>query len=74
MDNSITVQVDQKTARLYQKVTAKDREKLRVLLSICLRELVSPSPQLDAVMDEISEKAVARGLTPDILESLLDEC
>jgi hypothetical protein len=45
---------------------------LRVLLSLWLREFaVSPRP-LKVIMDEISEKAQARGLTPEILESLLN--
>ena len=45
---------------------------MRLLLSLWLREFaVSPKP-LDAVMDEISEKAEARGMTPEVLESLLN--
>ena len=46
--------------------------KLRLLLSLWLREFaVSPRP-LKVIMDEISEKARSRGLTPEILESLLN--
>lgn len=68
---TITIPLDTDTARIYTKASAEDQKKLRLLLSLWLREFaVSPRP-LTAVMDEISKKAQARGLTPEILESLL---
>ena len=47
--------------------------KLEALLSIRLSEVTRSGESLDAVMQEISEKAKARGLTSEILKSLLDE-
>ena len=68
---TITIPLDADTARVYTEASAEVQRKLRLLLSLWLREYaVSPRP-LEAVMDEISEKARARGLTPEILESLL---
>jgi len=68
---TITIPLDTDTARVCTEASAEVQRKLRLLLSLWLREYaVSPRP-LEAVMDEISEKARARGLTPEILESLL---
>ena len=69
--SSIKIPLDAETARIYAEASPEDQKKLRLLLSLWLREFaVSPTP-LKAVMDEISRKAQARGLTPEILESLL---
>lgn len=68
---SVSVPLDSETAIIYSRASAEDQKKLRLLLSLWLREFaLSPRP-LKAIMDEISEKAQARGLTPEILESLL---
>jgi len=69
---NITIPLDAQTARIYARASSEDKRKLHVLLSLWLREFaVSPRP-LKVIMDEISEKAQARGLTPEILESLLN--
>ncbi|MBM4048263.1 MAG: hypothetical protein FJ279_24430 [Planctomycetes bacterium] len=69
---TITIPLDADTARIYCSASLEDQKKLQLLLSLWLREFaVSPKP-LKAVMDEISQKAQARGLTPEILESLLN--
>lgn len=68
---TITVPLDTDTARFFSRASAEDQRKMRLMLSLWLREFaLSPTP-LKVVMDEISEKAQVRGLTPDILESLL---
>jgi hypothetical protein len=68
---TISIPLDSETARAYTQASAEDQKKLRLLLSLWLREFViSPRP-LNAIMDELSDKAQARGLTPEILESLL---
>jgi len=68
---TLTIPLDAETAQIYSRASAEDQKKLRLLLSLWLREFgASPAP-LKEVMDEISEKAQARGLTPEILESLL---
>ena len=69
---TVTIQVDTDTARIYSAASPEDQKKLRLLMSLWLREFaVSPTP-LKVILDEISEKAQARGLTPEILESLLN--
>ncbi len=68
----ITIPLDTDTARIYTNAPPEEQKKLRLLLSLWLREFaVSPIP-LKIVMDEISAKARARGLTPEILETLLN--
>ncbi|HID62467.1 MAG TPA: hypothetical protein EYP49_06955 [Anaerolineae bacterium] len=67
---TITVQVDTDLAQLYQSAPAKDRTKLRLLLNLWLRELFVRSTSLTALMDELSDKAEARGLTAEKLDEM----
>ncbi len=70
---AIDLQLDEDAVQLFNTASAEDQQKLRVLLSFWLREFIlSPTP-LTTLMDEISDKAQSRGLTPEILESLLNE-
>ncbi len=72
MSTVISIPLDADTARLYNQASADLQRKLQLLLTLWLRDLiVSPRP-LQVVMDEISQKAQERGLTPEVMESLLD--
>jgi hypothetical protein len=65
--------LDADTARLYSQIPADLQRKFQLLLNLWLRDLIiSPRP-LQVVMDEISQKVQERGLTPEILESLLND-
>jgi hypothetical protein len=69
---TIALEVDPDTARAFSEASSEDRRKLQLLLRLRLRELTSrPIRPLKDVMDEIGREATARGLTPEILESLL---
>ena len=71
---NITLQIDPEAAQIFKTATAEDREKLQVLLSIWLKDLGSSrSSSLRETMDQISEKAKARGLTPEALEEILKD-
>ena len=71
---AITLEVDSEAARAFRAVSAEGREKLQVLLGIWLREYArADALSLKETMDEISRKARGRGLTPEILESVLEE-
>jgi hypothetical protein len=50
-----------------------DRQKLDALLSLRLKEFARKRRPLETVMSDISQKAQARGLTPEILSNLLSE-
>ncbi len=70
---TIQIQVDDEAARVYESASVEEREKLDAQLSLRLREVTRPGRSLEAIMSEISRKAQERGLSPKILESLLEE-
>lgn len=70
---TISIPLDPKTADIYRSASVDDKKKLQVLLSLWLREYEKPSKPLGELMDEISKKAQERGLTPTILESILND-
>ncbi len=57
-------------ARAFKALPEEDRRRLEAILR--LSEITHSGESLEAVMQEISEKAKARGLTPEILNSLLN--
>jgi len=69
---TISLEVDAESARAFSAASAEERRKLQLLLNLRLRELTArPARPLTEVMDEIGRYAAARGLTPQILESLV---
>jgi hypothetical protein len=68
----INISLDNETAKIYEKAPLADKKKMQLLLSLWLREFEKPSISLDKLMDEVSRKARERGLTPEILESILN--
>ena len=68
----INIPLDNQTAKIYQSAPQADKKKMQILMSLWLREFEKPSISLDDLMDDISRKAEARGLTPDILDSILN--
>lgn len=71
--NQITIEVDRETAEAYRAASEEDRRKMESLLGLKLRHLVRSQTSLKVYMDEVSRRAEARGLTPEILENLLDD-
>ena len=69
---TVSIQLDDEAAQIYTTASAENKKKLQLLLSFWLREFDLPSISLTELMDNISDKAQARGLTADVLESLLD--
>ena len=62
----------EKIYRAFTEASAEDKRRLQLLLSLRLRELtLRPARPLREVMDEIGKNAADRGLTPEILESLM---
>lgn len=70
---AITIQVDPIAAMAYRSLSEDQRRKLDLLLNMRLREATRPGATLEQVMDEVSRSAQERGLTPEILTSILDE-
>jgi hypothetical protein len=69
----ITIRVDSEAARAYRAASEEERRKLDVLLSLRLHDALRPVGSLKDLMREISRKAQERGLTPEILESILHQ-
>jgi hypothetical protein len=72
MANSITIPLDPQTARAYESASPEEKRKIQALLSLWLRELAAgENLSLQQVLDEVGSKAKARGLTSEVLDSLL---
>ncbi len=74
----ITIKVSSEIAENYYRVPEKEREqielKLAVLLDLQLKTSRKEAVQrLQKAMDGASEEAQQNGLTPEILESILNE-
>jgi predicted metalloprotease with PDZ domain len=65
--------VDADAANAYRAASEEQRRKLDLLLSLRIKDATRSGESLEQVMREISRKAQERGLTPEILKSLLDE-
>ena len=73
MPTSIQIPLDPELAQVYDHASSEDQQKLQILVSLWLREIGSSRAEsLSHLMDEISNEAAARGLTPEILENLFD--
>jgi hypothetical protein len=69
----ITIHVDPGAAQAYRTAPDAVRRKLDLLLSIRLQDALRTGGSLQDLMREISRKAQERGLTVEILDSILDE-
>jgi hypothetical protein len=64
--------VDPQTARAYDSAAPEEKRKIQALLSLWVRELAAGEyASLQQVLDEVGRKAKERGLTPELLDSLL---
>ena len=72
LTESISLQVESDVARYYNDAPQTDKQKLQALFGSWLKYYAeSDVDSLKRTMDEISLNAQERGLTPEILESLL---
>ena len=73
-DTTIAIPLDEASAAAYNTASAEDQQKIQLLFRLLLREYIAPSNlSLRELMDDIGAQAEARGLTPDILEQLLND-
>lgn len=71
---TISIVVDADTAQSFCRASPDERRKLELLLGLRLRELTAGRPRpLNEIMDEIGREAESKGLTPEMLESMLRE-
>jgi hypothetical protein len=70
--NRITIPLDPETAKAFREARPTEKRKMQALVSLWLRDLAAEKPAtLKHILDDVSEKAVQRGLTPKILDALL---
>lgn len=70
---TITIRVNAEVARIFEAASEEQRRKLEALLSLKLSDATRSKKSLEEVMREISRNAQTRGLTPEILDSILNE-
>lgn len=71
---AITLEVDSEAAKVFKSASTEEQEKLQVLLGIWLKEYArTDAASLKETMNEITRKSQSGGLTPEILESILEE-
>ncbi|MFM7577711.1 MAG: hypothetical protein ACKN9E_02375 [Microcystaceae cyanobacterium] len=69
---AISIQVDPEIAQAFQLSKPEQQQKIQALMNQWLKEALNIS-QLQMTMDQLSDEAEAKGLTPEILESILNE-
>ena len=71
-NSTITIPLDPQTAQAYDSASPEEKRKIQALLGLWARELATGEfPSLQQVLDEVGSKAKGRGLTPEMLDSLL---
>jgi hypothetical protein len=72
----IVLRVPLDVAESYRKATDEEQAQIAARLSVMLRSRLTKGKaitQLNRTMDDISEQVQTRGLTPEILESILND-
>ena len=70
---TITIRVDARAAEAFNTASEDERRKLEALLSLRLLEAVRTTEPLEQLMRRISSNAQQRGLTPEILQDILND-
>ena len=71
--STIQLPVNRSAARRYETASAEEQLRVQLLFNMLVQQMDSNPQAMFSLMDEISDNAAARGLTPEILEQLLDE-
>jgi len=70
---AITLELDSAAVRAIEAASKQDRDKMALLLGNWVLEYARANvASLKDTMDEMSAKARERGLTPEVLESILE--
>ncbi len=69
---TINIKVDQEVAKAYRESDRKKQEQISTIIKLFLNKNFSQK-SLSEVMEEIAYKAEKRGLTPEILEDILND-
>ncbi|MEY3303202.1 MAG: hypothetical protein ACK5C4_05845 [Pseudanabaena sp.] len=69
---AITISVDNEVAQAYREAEFNKQQKLGMMIKLFFQPDLARKT-LSEVMEEIADKAEKRGLTPEILQSILEE-
>ena len=69
---TIAVRVSDEAARVYEAATEDECRKLDALVTVQLTRTRRPERSLEEVTRDLSGKAQERGLTPEILDEILN--
>ena len=69
---AISVQVSDQAARVYEAASPRERHKLDAFLTLRLTAATRGNRSLEQVMDELGHSARERGLTPELLDEILN--
>jgi hypothetical protein len=67
---TIAIQIDEDTAKEYNKITSEQRKRVESLFALLVQQELKRI-SLMQIMDDIADEAERNGLTPEILESIL---
>ena len=73
MAERITVSVDSDVASIYRSASDEERRKLDLLINLRLRDATESRKSLRDIMSEVSRNSQRRGLTQEMLQSILDD-
>lgn len=71
--SSFKTEPNNENSLAFNSSSAQKRQKMELLLNLKLRESLNNSDFLLEIMNEISQEAIEKGLTPEILQSLLED-
>ena len=71
MSVSIRIELDEQVAQIYTTASAEKRRKIQAMVTLWLKAFAETDVSLDSFMNDISDRAKQRGLTPEILNRLL---
>jgi hypothetical protein len=69
---TITINVDSEVARAYREAEVNKQQQLSTMIKLFFQPDLA-NKTLSQVMSEIADKAKKRGLTPEILQSILED-
>ncbi len=69
---TISIQIDEDTAQAFQSSQPEQQQQIQVWLNQWMRQALKIS-KLQNTMDRLSDEAVANGLTPEILQAIINE-
>jgi HD-like signal output (HDOD) protein len=68
----IAIQIDEDIAQAFQSSQPEQQQQIQAWLNQWMRQALKIS-KLQNTMDRLSDEAVANGLTPEILQAIIDE-